>query len=109
MNDGPPRVAEPGREPRIPEKPGFISEVAEYPVEGNDVTPRRARLQQHLRTGIEKLCPLNRPRAAEIGLQVAVARAAEAGAGHAWRRLDEIKAISHAESAFDLQDESDRS
>jgi hypothetical protein len=107
MNGRAADIAEPRRQSRVGDQPGLVVEIAEHAVERNEMAAGGAGVEQHFGACIEQFSAFDRPAAAEVGLQVAVARAAETGGSDPWRGLDQIEATMHAEGAFDHQNEHD--
>ena len=76
MNELAPAIAEPTRERGIALEAFGVADIGEHAVE-RGVEPRRARRQKRVRAGVHHFRPVARPSAAEVGVEIAILRAAE--------------------------------
>src|SRR5215813_13104978 len=95
MNELAPAVAEPARERGIALEALRVAHIREYAVERR-VEARGARRQQGVRARVQHFRAVDRPGAAEIGVEIAVLRAAEGQRYHPLGRNGHVVGVEHA-------------
>jgi hypothetical protein len=97
-------IAEPARERGVAREAVGVAHVGEHPVERR-VEARGARGQQRMRSCVQHFRTVDRPGAAEIGVEVAVLRATEGERRHPLCRDRHLEGAEHAARALDREHE----